>query len=400
MSALTFAVAGNGPANKDAIHELLNDWLGFGERDEEGYYTGEGVKYDEIRLILPLTDDHFTAGVAIVHQWSALANLDFTGVISDTNPPTRRDVKGAKGEASDIESGSDVYATLVRLLAEADPADERVLLVLHEDTEPDEHTRTLIEGAFEAGVRTVLNLSYGLAPVDAPAPPAMPELEIELEELEELEQIPADERRQTAPRGIHDERVRGMLASRGALKVAPEILARRPFGAKLRDAVAAGADGPVTITHAITRTTDIDLGRELEGDPVANVFSTLDKLLEYHIAADVVTRMNTAGLTDGPGSPATDALLRVHVILQHLLGVNLDGAREALEAIADEVPPLQVPSAQDEAQPAPSQTRTIENPLPRMRTEWWDEAAGKWRPKGRGRPRKDVTYREVPVDQD
>jgi len=380
MGTLTFAVAGNGPANRDNIYELLNDWLGFGAKDEEGYYTGEGVKYDEIRLILPLTDEHFTPGVAMVHQWSALANLDFTGVISVTNPPTRRDVKGAKGETDNLEAASDVYGRIAELLAEADPADEVVLLVLHEDTDPDEETRALIESAFERGVRTVLNLSYGLAPIEPPAPQVFGQQELPEPQLAEIE--------------LDDERIRGALASRGALKVDPEVLARRPFGAKLRDAVMAGAgDGPVTITHAITRTTQLDLGRELEGDPVANVFSTLDKLLEYHIATDLVTRMDYTGVTDGPGSPVTDELLRLHVILQHLLGVAPTDAAQELEAIADAVPqPQEIPE-----QAEPSVTVAVQM-AQRTRTEWFDEEAGQWRPKGRGRPRKNVQTREVPVD--
>lgn len=381
MGNLTFAVAGGGPANKDSINDLLNDWLGFGEKDADGYYTGENLKFGDIRLILPLTDEHFSPGVAMVHQWSALANLEFTGVISSTTPPARRDVKGAKGETDDLVPASDVYEKIIELLGEADPQDEVALLVLHEDTDPDEATRALIEGAFALDV-PVLNLSYGLAPLD---PPQQNEPEPQAEQAEQAEPVDG---RAPAPSG---------------------------FGQQLRDAVRRGEDGPVVITNTITRQTEVNLGGETDGgDPVGYVFSTLDTVVEFLAAADTLARMLGTGMSDGPGGALTDRVLRSIVILQRLAPaaeppVRMFGPLGANGPVRDEVPqgPVtlpqelagRVPQPQMPPQPQPQPQQVAPKPrATRTVTEWYDEAAGQWRPKGRGRPRKDVQTRQVEVE--
>lgn len=367
MGNLTFAVAGNGPANQDNIYELLCDWLGFGEKDEEGYYTGEGVKYEDIRLILPLTDEHFTPGVAAVHRWSALANLEFIGVISATTPPTRRDVKGAKGETDDLVPATDILVKITELLADCDPGDERVLLVLHEDTDPDEETRALIEAAFERGITDVRNLSYGLAPIE---PPAAPEPEPEPQGYAAL--ADAQDEEDHAYHEAQRQRAR-------------EVVYREAdsFVDSLRQAVAVGEGGPVEITYSTRHATAINVGREMEGDPLANIFHTLEKLLQFHIAYDTITRVQHTGIADGPGSALTDDLLRSVVILERLL----HGGREQAPRSESAAAPVTV--AQESERPQKSA---------KTRTEWYDETEGAWKPKGRGRPRKDVKTREVPIE--
>jgi hypothetical protein len=392
MGNLTFAVAGNGPANNENICDLLSDWLGFGEKDAEGYYTSDGVKYDDVRLILPLTDEHFTPGVSMVHRWSALANLGFVGVISSTTMPTRRDVKGAKGEADDLHPAENVYGALVDLLNEADPSDEKVLLVLLEDTDPDEETRALIEDAFEHGITTVLNLSYGLAPLE---PPAAPEPEPE----------PQDE----APQDGYA----ALAASQDTQDVVfGAAMRERPRGQQVRDhlplvdQMLSSEGDQARISYREVVTTHISRDGEMDGDPVGNVFGVMERLLQFHSAYDKVARMQATGVPSGSGSPLTDDLLRAVFVLQKLLlDKPAERTAELLSGEGFEDVYAQSTLALHEAQ-AQAHMKEFEAMLApakpertaKTRTEFFNEETQTWEPKGRGRPRKGVKLREVPIE--
>lgn len=364
MGNLTFAVAGNGPADKENIRALLEDWLGYHDTDPEGFYTGTGT-YGNIRLILPLTDDDFTAGVAMVHLWSALADIGFTGVISATEPARSRAVKGAKGEADDLVTAQNVHETLIDLLMEADPGDEVVLLVLHEDTDPDEATRELIETAFERGITDIRNLSYGLAPIEAPAAP--------------------DPEPEPAP-------------------VAPEPAQDTPAQGTLTDQLRAAALRPLEgteIIHTVTRAARLD-ATNTPADPVQFVFDQFEALLQFHVAFDVLG-LTQHGRDSGAAGSLTENLMRTVIILQQLLNHPLDGYPDAAAA-ANGV--YATPEALDTDEDTDDQTRAEDatpgtkntKPTGKTRREFLDPDTGQWRPAGRGRPRKDVQFRDVPVE--
>jgi hypothetical protein len=344
MANLALGVVGPGPANRDNIGELLSDWLGFGAPDEEGYLTREVAHtgYTDISLVLPLTDEHYTPGVAMVQAWSALADLEYVGVIDMKTAPRRREVKAAKNDAADLVASDDATGAVLDLLTDAlEKGDDAVLLVLQDDQEPDAAVNDLIGAASSLRI-PVLNLSFGLAPIVVP----------------EQQETFAEE--------------------------APRVETR----------VWEDTD------------TDTDTDTVEDEDPVKTVFDTLDMLFAFHNAGDIMSRLYATGSASGQASALTAALMRTIFILQDLLApkseapaddpVNTERPTESLDAKATRLRAeavIETGVKADDEGTAESQVKSA-----KTRREWFDAQADAWRPVGRGRPRKDVEFRDVPVD--
>jgi hypothetical protein len=346
MANLALGVVGPGPANRDNIGELLSDWLGFGAPDEEGYLTREVAHtgYTDISLVLPLTDEHYTPGVAMVQAWSALADLEYVGVIDMKTAPRRREVKAAKNDAADLVASDDATGAVLDLLTDAlEKGDDTVLLVLQDDQEPDAAVSELIAAAATLRI-PVLNLSFGLAPIVLPE-----EQETATEEVPEVEAV--------------------VWEDTAVLQETPE------------DAAA-------------------------DEDPVKAVFDTLDTLFAFHNAQDTLARLYNTGSASGQASPLTAGIMRTIFILQDLLApkseapaddpVNTERPTESLDAKATRLRAeavIETGVKADDEGAAESQVKSA-----KTRREWFDAQADAWRPVGRGRPRKDVEFRDVPVD--
>lgn len=350
MADLVLGVVGPGPANADNIQDLLSDWLGYGEPDQEGYLTRTAAQARETALVLPLTDEHYTPGVAMARAWSARADIEYTGVIDPSTPPARREVKGAKGEACDLLPAEDVLGGVLDVLAEAgERGAQACLLILQDPADPDKATEQLVADAASLGIE-VRNLSFGLEPVAAPLPEP---------------------------------------------SVAPEV----------------GYDSQSAA--ALDRAPDPEIAGQIDG-----VFFVLDNLLAFHNAGDTMARLHATGQMSGQASALTADLLRVILTLRQLLRPEDTGpltprghqqlAAEDLPGAAEEL--LDPDSFEDlnvavaralsaaEAQEAVD-AQPVGGPVTKVKTrrEWYDEESGTWRPVGRGRPRKDVQTREVPV---
>lgn len=339
MRTLTFAVAGGGPANRQQILDALNDWLGYGPEDSDGYFESKDVEYDKINLLLPLTDEQFTDGVAAVYAWSSRADLDYTGIFDEHEAATSRTVKGAKKHANDLIPADDVARVLVEQVAEHADDGDAYLLVFQEEDGSDPLAEAAAKHAFDQDV-PVLNLSFALAPI--PNPNA--------------------------------------------------AITRKPTEAEAQATAEPGAPEPLgSVTLTDTYVARVDLAFPLTGDEQAVkefAFATLGRLVCYHNALDTAQRAAHDAVSGGEMSPLTAQLLQTTVAFQRLLGhdgpIHLEAAQE---------PAAQEPATEQVEAPA-----TTLKPAGKTRKVWLDEATGEWKPVGRGRLRKDVQVREVPVE--
>lgn len=322
MTTLVLAVAGAGPANKAQIYDELGDWLGYGAPDADGYLTRARKRpYEKIKLILPLTDELFSPGVTLVYKWSGDAEIDYDGVIHDQEPAGNKIVKGAKAQAADLVTAPDVLDALIEELAEQD-GDEKILLVCQDEDGTDPDAARATELAWQAGIE-VRNLSFALAPLAAPEPPAG-----------------QDE----APAPGED---------------------------------AEGATTTVTFLRSTDMAVDLTPALDAERESVLKMcFGTLGDVIHLLIAHDTANALQL-GLS-GVG-PLTRDLVITTAALQRLL--DYPGPVELRSESA--------PAAA--AAPAPAAKGKV-------RREFRDPESGEWRPVGRGRPRKDVEIREVPLD--
>lgn len=332
MRTLTLAVAGAGPANRTQILDALNDWLGYGPEQPDGYFKSDEVQYDKINLFLPLTDEHFTDGVAAVYAWSSRADIDFTGILDQDEQPRSRDLKSAVRDARNLIPAPDIIPALIGQVAERAEQGDAYLLVFQDEDGGDKLADAAAREAFDAAL-PVLNLSFALAPIADPAAA-----------------------RTAKPSQIAEE--------------------------------AAAQLGAVTLTDTYVARLDLAFPLTADEKEVADfAFATLGQLVCYHNAQDTAQRAAHNAITEGEMSPLTASLIQATVALQRLLGHNgpirLDPAPDA---------PAPAQAAEKIAPAAP-----VSRPG-KTRKEWFDEASGEWRPVGRGRLRKDVQVREVPVE--
>lgn len=178
---ITIAVAGPGDSNFDNTADLLNDWLGYGEADAEGYFE-ESER--EVTLILPITSETIANdGFLTVLDWSEKADLPYIAVTDDS---TGRKIERLLKEADAVHKVANVEAKIISLLKDA--TGEAVFVALWGE-EGDELTERILSLADEAGI-PAKDLTDGLdvltfaddsadEPVEEPEPEADPEPEPE-----------------------------------------------------------------------------------------------------------------------------------------------------------------------------------------------------------------------------
>ena len=171
---ITVAFAGPADVTPEAIKALLNDYLGFGPDDADGYPTPSDR---EIELIFPIQKDHLSQGLQNVLAWSAYADLPYTAVIpkaelySDATSEYRN-------EAVERIPAVNVNAEIVDLLSHAKGEGVLVLLWGEGDDAGDEDTEMLLDLALAENVK-VVDLTAGLDDMtfadEEPAPEPEPE---------------------------------------------------------------------------------------------------------------------------------------------------------------------------------------------------------------------------------
>lgn len=144
-SPITIAFAGHGDVDKDNARALLNDLVGLGDEDKEGY---PAPSEREIFVIIPVTKEHLSDGLDVILDWLEYADLPFTAV-SDKAAKSRAVDKVTK-EAEKIDLATNVTARTIDLLREAEAdGDSYLILAYDEESDADE---LLLDAAMTAGI--------------------------------------------------------------------------------------------------------------------------------------------------------------------------------------------------------------------------------------------------------
>jgi hypothetical protein len=170
---ITLAFAGTGDVDLDNIKALLNDWLGFGEDDKEGYPEPSDR---DVTLILPITKLHISDGLEVVLEWADYANVP---VIAVTDNEKSRAIDKILKNAEETHKAANVTAKIVELLKDAE-GEKHVVLLWGEGSEEAE---LLLDAAEVAGIKAK-DLTAGLDDIsftkeEEPTPEPEPEPEPE-----------------------------------------------------------------------------------------------------------------------------------------------------------------------------------------------------------------------------
>jgi hypothetical protein len=151
---ITLAFAGPADVTPEAVKALLNDYLGFGEDDADGF----PLPLDrEIELIFPLRDN-LPQGLENVLLWSEYADLPFTAVVDKAVP---LDSDELIVQAAEVVKATNVNAKIVDLLSHASGEGVLVMLWGEGDDAGDEDSETLLDLALAEKLK-VIDLTAGL----------------------------------------------------------------------------------------------------------------------------------------------------------------------------------------------------------------------------------------------
>lgn len=182
---------GSGAVTKKQVHALLDDFIGE----------------DDVRFVLPITKDHFTAGIELVADYAAAYDIPFDAVI-DGESGVDKSLAAVLSEADSSHKVVRVPHKIVSLLEKS--GGEPSLMVLYDDE--DEDAFKAIERASDADIESldltsqldVLELTDDEEEIDALVEAAqMPEEEEEPEPVKE--KAPPKSRAKKEPKVTHDE---------------------------------------------------------------------------------------------------------------------------------------------------------------------------------------------------
>ena len=154
---ISIAFAGPADVTPEAIKALLNDYLGFGPDDADGFPVPSDR---EIELIFPIQKDHLSQGLQNVLEWSAYADLPYLAVIPKGESATEA-TSEYREEANEVFPVANVNAKIVDMLARAEGEGVLVLLWGEGDDAGDEDTEMLLDLALAEKVK-VVDLTAGL----------------------------------------------------------------------------------------------------------------------------------------------------------------------------------------------------------------------------------------------
>lgn len=149
---ITLAFAGHGDVDLDNVKALLNDFVGLGEEDKDGF-PKESPR--EIRLIFPLTKAHLSDGIDTVLEWTEYADLPYEVI---TDKEKNRAVDKIVRDAEDTQFVANVTAKTVEILQRAE-GDKYLILLWGADGS--EEAELLLDAAEQAGI-TAKDLTAGL----------------------------------------------------------------------------------------------------------------------------------------------------------------------------------------------------------------------------------------------
>jgi hypothetical protein len=175
---LMLAFAGQGDTAFTNIEELLNDLLGYGPEDDEGYY--EGTKDDDTEAFFVFPSDVLGDGLDKVIDWSAKAGLDLCVLHTSGDEDA---LSSVLNDADKVADSTDIVALTLEFLrkAEAKGFDPHLVLLYGDG---DQDSESLLRAVTEDTEYPILDLTAGLDEInwvpdegDEPDPEPEPEPE-------------------------------------------------------------------------------------------------------------------------------------------------------------------------------------------------------------------------------
>ncbi|MFJ2113388.1 hypothetical protein ACIOEX_16130 [Streptomyces sp. NPDC087850] len=342
MAQRTVAVAGNGAVAKNAVYDLLADWLGYEEN--EGDY-GPTKRADDVHFVFFAHPDLISKTLQHVYNWTGRANIEYTAFYSERHA-AQKAVELIVENSEESHASGDVegmYADAVEYLRER--GGDRTLVILSDtdgDDGKDAGCDELIIEVSKAGI-DVLDLGCGLISY-----PVQKAIERALGDQEGEE-----------PQG----------------EAAPEVAESAPVPGDLQDDIA-------------------EAHREQGTQPPAVIEGKDD-------VADLVPLMlRLAKVIDGVMSSIASCV----VVDFHSEQQALDTIRAALTPVQEEAPVQVVEGpypveAEDEDEPDAKAAGPKGGGPGDVRKGWFNEELNEYLP-FRGRPRRDVEKHDIIQDPD
>lgn len=415
------AFAGPGESTPENTTALLNDFLGWAE---DGPTDDQ---YDEVVLLLPLTDSHLSGGLKSVLEWGDEYELAFDAITDGES--TDRVVKKYLKLAENVEETANVNQSLIDALKEnahesaADP-----FLVLLWGEEGDENAEILLDLATSYGIKA-LDLSAGLDDIafgeeeevtEEPVPEPEPEPEPEKPARRSRRGAAA---KAEATAGTKDEGDAEFEAKEkaNAPDPEPEKPVRRSR-AKKAEEIGPTPEGEPTLQEQIAEAKQVQADKataaewakeQIEKSKNAdfdNRFShhppTPEAIIK-HAAIREQARAFAQLMEDVlPASREKSVVLTKieeamfwanAAIARNISAPGPDGGWDAPRPEAPQETAEEAPKGRGRPRKdgAPAQPRSAAQ---KAVTEYWDEDDQKWVRMGRGRPPKDVTTRKVDAE--
>jgi hypothetical protein len=185
---ITLAFAGSADTDPENVKALLNDWLGFGDEDKDGFFEPSDR---EINLIFPITREHLSDGLETVLAWAEKADLPYVAVADNKRS---RATESFLSDAEEVVHAANVTAGVVDLLKKADSVGDEVHLILLWGDEGSEQAELLLDAAEQAGIKAK-DLTAGLDDISFGEQPQAEESEEEPEPEPEPEEPKRGRRR-------------------------------------------------------------------------------------------------------------------------------------------------------------------------------------------------------------
>jgi hypothetical protein len=179
---ITLAFAGSADVDPENVKDLLNDLVGLGDEDKDGFFAPSDR---DINLIFPITREHLSDGLEAVLAWSEKADLPYVAVADNKRS---RATEGFLTDAEEVVHAANVTAGVVDLLKKADSAGDEVHLILLWGDEGSPEAELLLDAAEQAGIKAkdltegLDDISFGEQPQAEPEPEEEPAPEPEPEE--------------------------------------------------------------------------------------------------------------------------------------------------------------------------------------------------------------------------
>lgn len=380
---IALAFAGSGQTSEENIKALLNDYLGIGPEDADGFPALPDEDELDVRIAFPVSETHLTDAVLDVVDWTEYADLAYE-VITDGSDEGRK-ARGVLKDAENTIDTKNVNEGVISWLYELSRDKFEPVLILLWGEEGDDNAEILLDRAGTYDNFKVLDLTAGLDEInfeeDEPAPEPEPDPEPE-PEPEPEEEKPARGRRRSTRQSLETEEKPledPEPEPAPAPETEPEKPTRRRRKAEPEPAPEEKAEEPVdedpqeSVAEHIERTT----------------LQAADKTLAEAIATRAVTLH--AAVNSLPDSrEKAQGLIRLQEAV-FWISLAVEGTKTAQPAQEAAEEP-----ARGRGRPrkdgSPAKPRTARD---KAVTEVWDDVEEAWVRKGRGRLPKDAVTRLV-----